>query len=374
MNTSKLLRTIISIMLLAVLLTACSGAPAVEETDAVEEPVVEEEAVVEEEEEEAEEEEVSMVPDSVQFCTVYSTSIQYNSWDKTGHESFLRFMENPGIDIEVKELRYAEGLWGDEAEAAIREFAESGCDILWGHGGYNDIILNIYPDYPEVMFAEIGSGWIDGDENNYHYMYRCNDGAYLMGVLAGLLSEGTGIGAVGGYPAEDVNDAINGFFAGAKSVNPDLQQKVGFVNSWYDPVLAAEVAEAQKAVGVDMLLMHAENFDVCGPDTGAMCFASYDDMSVFYPGAVIASDIATWEPAYEWALGEWVKFKETGEWNGGHLGFENNMFSGACTVKLGDGIEETLPADVLEQFNAIYEAILSGELVPELNISEPISD
>jgi len=358
------------LLALVMILSACAPAP---EEAVVDEPIAEEieeeEAVVEEEVEEEFE-----LPDSVQFCTTYSTSIQYNAWDSSGHESFQRFMNDPGIDIEIKELRYAEGLWGDEAEAAIREFAESGCDILWGHGGYNDILLNIYPEYPEVMFVEIGSGWIDGDENNYHYMFRCYDGAYAMGVLAGLMTEGTAIGAVGGFPAEDVNDAINGFFAGAKSVNPDLKQKVGFINSWYDPVAAAEVAAAQKAAGVDMLLMHAENFDVCGPETDAMCYASYVDMSTFYPGAVMASDIATWEPAYRWALGEWIKFKETGEWNGGRLGFENNMASGACTVQLGGGVEESLPADVLEQFNATVEGILNGDIVPELDISEPVSD
>lgn len=375
MKSRKFLFILSILVVLGLILSACQ--PAAEEPVAEEpaaEEVVEEEAVVEEAEEEEEAEEASLVPDSIQFCTIYSTSITDNGWDRSGHESFLRFMENPGMDIEVKELRFAEGLWGDEAEAAMREYAESGCDIIWAHGGYNDIILNTYLDYPEVMFVEVGSGWIDGDQNNYHYMYRCYDGVYLMGVLAGLMTEGTAIGSAAGFPAEDVNDVINAFFAGAKSVKPELKQKVGFINSWYDPVAAGELAEAQKAAGVDQLLMAAENFDVCGPGTGAMCYGPYIDFSEYYPGAVMASYLATWDPAYEWALAEWAKFKETGEWNGGPLGFENNMATGACTVVLGAGIEETLPADVLEQYNATYDAIMSGELVPELDTSEPVSE
>jgi basic membrane lipoprotein Med (substrate-binding protein (PBP1-ABC) superfamily) len=195
-----------------------------------------------------------------------------------------------------------------------------------------------------------------------------------MGVLAGLMTEGTAIGAAGGFPAEDVNDVINAFFAGAKSVKPELVQKVGFINSWYDPVAAGELAEAQKAAGVDQLLMAAENFDVCGPGTGAMCYGPYIDFSELYPGNVMASYLATWEPGYEWALEEFLKYKETGEWNGGPLGFENNMATGACTVELGEGVEETLPEDVLEQFNETYEAILNGDIVPELNIEEPVSE
>jgi len=278
------------------------------------------------------------------------------------------------MDIEVLDLKFVEGLWGDEAEAAMRAYADEGCDVLWMHVGYNDIILNVYPDYPEAMFVEVGSGWIDGDENNYHYMYRCYDGVYAMGVLAGLMTEGTAIGAAAGYPAEDVNDVLNSFFEGAKSVKPELEQKVGFINSWYDPVAAGELAEAQKAAGADQLLMAAENFDVCGPGTGAMCYGPYIDFSEFYPGAVMASYLSTWEPGYEWALQEWAKAKTSGEWNGGPHGYENNMASGACTVKLGAGIEETLPADVLEQFNATIAGIMDGSIVPTLNIEEPVSE
>ena len=208
MKSKKFLIILSVLVVLGLILSACQ--PAVEEPVAEEpvaEEVVEEEAEAEETEEEAEE--VSLVPDSVQFCTIYSTSITDNGWDRSGHESFLRFLENPGMDIEVKELRFAEGLWGDEAEAAMREYAESGCDILWMHGGYNDIIFNIHEEYPEIMFVEVGSGWIGGDQNNYHYMYRCYDGVYLMGVLAGLMTEGTAIGSAAGFPAEDVNDVIN---------------------------------------------------------------------------------------------------------------------------------------------------------------------
>ncbi len=379
---SKKFMLVLSLLVVfGMLFAACKPAPepAAEEPAAeeavAEEPVEEVEEAEEEVVEEPAEEEAMEAPTQVQFCTIYSTSITDNGWDRSGHESFLRFAENPGADIEVLELRFVEGLWGDEAEAAMREYAESGCDVMWMHGGYNDIVLNVAPDYPDVMFIEVGSGWIDGVENNYHYMYRCYDGVYAMGVLAGLVTEGTVIGAAAGFPAEDVNDVLNSFFEGAKSVKPELKQKVGFINSWYDPVAAGELAEAQKAAGADQLFMAAENFDVCGPGTGAMCYGPYIDFSELYPGNVMASYLATWEPGYEWALQEWLKYKTTGEWNGGiRNGFENNMATGACTVKLGEGIEETLPADVLEQFNATIAGIMDGSIVPELNIEEPASE
>ena len=374
---NKRLLSILSVLLvLGLILSACKTAveePAVEAPAEEEAVVVEEEEAEEEEAEEVIEEEMA-APTQVQFCTMYSTSITENGWDRSGHESFMRFQADPGMDIEVLDLKWTEGLWGDEAEAAMRAFSEGGCDIIWGMGGYNDTINNVRDDYLEVMFQEVNSGLIDARDNNYHLMHRCHDGSYLMGVLAALMTEGTAIGATGGFPAEDVNDNINGFFAGAKSVKPELKQKVGFINSWYDPVAAGELAEAQKAAGVDNIFMLAENFDVCGEGTGAMCYGPYIDFSEFYPGAVMASFLATWEPGYEWTLQQWVKAQETGEWAGGPYQFEFTMTNGACDVVFGAGIEETLPPEVLQQFNETRAAILDGSLVIEVDISEPLSE
>jgi basic membrane protein A and related proteins len=315
----------------------------------------------------------SSVPNQVQFCTMFASSIVNNGWDRTGYESFQSFAQDPDAEINVLPLKYTEGLFGDQAASAIRAYAESGCDIIWLHGGWSDIVPGIAKEYPNVMFVQVGSGVLSAEGNTYHYMHRCYDGSYLMGVLAGLTTEGTAIGAVGGFPAEDVNDNINGFFEGAKSVDPDLKQKVGFVNSWYDPVAAGEIAEAQKAAGTDRVLMLAENFDVCGPDKNAMCFGPYVDYSQIYPGAVLASFVATWEPGYNWALQEWIKAKTTGVWEGKMYGFETNMVSGACKVVLGEGVEATLSPEVLKQFNDTYEGIMDGTIKPTLNIEEPTS-
>ena len=361
----------ILIVLTMVILTI-AGCQASDEPDLVSEDVSD--APSDETVDEPGEDQGSAIPSQVQYCALFATSIVDNGWDSSGYNSFLRFADNPGEDIEVLELKFIEGLWGDESEGALRAYAEDGCDIIWDHGGYSDIILNVKDDYPEVMFVSAGSGVTSVEGNYYHYIPRCNDGSYLMGVLAGLMGEGTAIGAAGGFPAEDVNGDMNGFFAGAISIKPELEQKVGFINSWYDPVAAGEIAEAQKAQGADMLYMLAENFDVCGPDTGAMCFGSYIDFSEFFPGKVMASFLTTWDPAFEWALQEWLEAKTTGVWSGEPYGFSNNMATGGCEIVLGSGIEETIPADALAKYYATYESIMSGELVPELDISEPVSE
>jgi basic membrane lipoprotein Med (substrate-binding protein (PBP1-ABC) superfamily) len=140
----------------------------------------------------------------VQVCALLAVGLD-QGWDRTFFDSFERVVAAQPVEgLSVKELKYIEGLWGDEAESAMREFAESGeCDIVWPHGGYNDNIDNIKADYPDIMFVEVGSGVLEYGGNNYHFWLRCHEPSYAMGVLAGHLSETNIFGGVGTYPASD---------------------------------------------------------------------------------------------------------------------------------------------------------------------------
>ena len=52
-----------------------------------------------------------------------------------------------------------EGVWGADAELALREYAETGNhDIIWAHSSYSDQVKNLYQDYPEILWAVSGSG------------------------------------------------------------------------------------------------------------------------------------------------------------------------------------------------------------------------
>lgn len=88
----------------------------------------------------------------------------------------------------------------------------------------------------------------------------------------------------------------------------------------------------------------------------------------------MASYVTDWAPAYEWALQEWITAKESGVWSGEPYGFSNHMATGGCDVVLGSGIKETLSEEILSQYNETYEAIMNGDLVPELNIEEPVTE
>jgi basic membrane lipoprotein Med (substrate-binding protein (PBP1-ABC) superfamily) len=173
MYTQKKIWQLVGIvMVLAFLLAACGGAQPMEEETAAEEPQAEE-VVVEEPAEAEVEEEVSSEPVPLNMCILLAVGLD-QGWDRSFYESYNRVLESQPVEgVVLQDWKAVEGLWGDEAEAAMREYAESGeCDIIWPHGGYNDNVDNIKADYPDIMFVEVGSGVLSSGGNDYHFWLR----------------------------------------------------------------------------------------------------------------------------------------------------------------------------------------------------------
>src|SRR3546814_12513794 len=90
-----------------------------------------------------------------------------------------------------------------------------------------------------------------------------------MGVLAGTMTKTGRIGMVGGHAIGEVNRLFHAFMAGARSVNPDVQFKVSFIGSWYDPPKAKEFALAQIESGVDVLSAERSGAGRVGQEGGS---------------------------------------------------------------------------------------------------------
>jgi basic membrane protein A len=310
----------------------------------------------------------------VQVCAMISIGAD-SGWDRTFYESFARVVAaQPIPGVNVKPLKSTEGLSGNEAEAAMRTYAESGaCDIIWAHGGLNENVDHLKTEFPKIMWIEVGSGVIDWGGNNYHFWLRCHEASYVMGVLAGYMSSSNVFGAVGTYPASDVNDSINSFFDGATSVKGVIVRKVAFTNSWYDPKAANEAAAAQIAAGATHIDMYAETYDTC-VEKGAICYGAYNDYSQQYPTTVLASFVVKWDSPIKWILNEWKTAVVDGA---GFNGSKDPTFSmssdGSCDAKLSDALKSTVPANVLKIFDQTRQAILDGSLKVKFDDSTPTS-
>lgn len=165
---------------------------------------------------------------------------------------------------------------------------------------------------PNIVFVMSGSGNRGLGGNAYWVFVHAHEPLYyVMGEMAGKLTKSNVVGAVSTFPAEDTNDQINAFFAGAKSVNPAVKQKITYIQSWYDPTKANEATSAQIAAGADMIYQMSGTFEVC-EQKEIGCFGNYVDMSAFAPKSVVASATVNWDPQIDWVIDQWWNAKTTG--------------------------------------------------------------
>ncbi len=104
------------------------------------------------------------------------------------------------------------------------------------------------------------------DTNFGNYFGATEEPRYLSGIVAGKQTESNKLGYVAAFPYTEVQIGINAFTLGAQSVNPNVEVKVVYINSWYDPAQEKAAAEALLAQGCDVITQHC---DTTGPQIAA---------------------------------------------------------------------------------------------------------
>jgi basic membrane lipoprotein Med (substrate-binding protein (PBP1-ABC) superfamily) len=294
-------------------------------------------------------------------------------WEKSLIDSFNRVIaaKPHGLTISVD---YTENVY-DNAEQVFRTYAETGdYDIIFGDTAYADAIEKVMADYPQTLFVMSGSGNRGLGSNAYWIFIHAHEPAYAMGALAGKLTKSNVIGVVSTFPAEDTNDQINAFIAGAKEANPAVKAKVTFIQSWFDPQKSNEATTAQIAAGADQIFQMSGAFEVC-QQKKIGCYGNYIDMSSMAPDAILASVIARWDPHINWVIDQWWNAKTSG--GGFAAPTESKWFGwkdGGGDLVFNPALAEKIPADAKAAADGAAEAIKSGAKQVPLDLAQPKSE
>jgi len=277
-----------------------------------------------------------------------------------------------GLDISYKNVN---GVWGEQAGDAMDLLAKSGkYQIIWAHSSYSDQVKTLQEKYPDVMFVVVGSGNEGLGGNSYWLFKRAHEPSYLLGVLAGRLTESNVVGVVGQFPSEDVNDQINAFFAGAKSVNANVKQKVAFIESWYDPAKAEQFTNAQIAAGADVTFQLVESFETC-EKAGIKCFGNYVDHGATSPDSVVASATISWTEDLKYAIDQWYDYAANDTpYNGNETERWVSMADGGSGLSGYNAFEDQLSGELKAEIAELSAQIVSGDLVVDIDLSVPTSD
>ena len=108
-----------------------------------------------------------------------------------------------------------------DQEAHFRDYAMDGYQLVFGHGfGYQDPAQQVAPDFPETVFITSTGNTVT--DNISPIVFAIEEPVYLLGIIAGLMTQTNNIGIVGGQNISAINSMFSAFEQGAKSVNPDV--------------------------------------------------------------------------------------------------------------------------------------------------------
>jgi basic membrane protein A and related proteins len=188
---------------------------------------------------------------------------------------------------------------GADAERVIRDLAQQGHKLIFTPSfGYMEPTLKVAKDFPDVMFESI-TGYKTAP-NVAVANARYYEGRYLAGIAAGRMTKTNMAGYVAGFPIPEVLQGINAFTLGMRSVNPQAQVKVVWLNAWFDPAREREAAMGLMNQDADVLAFHTGSnaVMVAAQERGKMAVAYHSDMSKVAPDAQIVAITHRWGDYY----------------------------------------------------------------------------
>jgi basic membrane protein A len=280
------------------------------------------------------------------------------SFNQLAYQGMKKAEADFGVDIRVLESK-------SDADYIpnLTEFADQGYDLIISNGFLmGEVTHEVAAEYPDLNFMIIDFAYSEEDAlpNLLGVVFKEQEAGYLVGYMAGLMTESGTISSVGGQKIPPVDHYIAGYQAGAKASNPDIKLLNGYSNEFPDPGPCKEIALDHISKGADIVFQVAGQ---CG--LGALDAAKEEgvwgigvDADQLYIGdhvmvsAIKRVDVGVYDT---------IEQIVNGKYQGGVavLGLVEDG------VGIGPANPE-VPADVVDETNAQIDKITSGEVhVPD---------
>ncbi|MBU0493289.1 MAG: BMP family protein [Chloroflexi bacterium] len=264
------------------------------------------------------------------------------------------------------ELVYSENMFVvDDAAAAIRDYATRGYDLIIAHGSqYGSSLQEIAPDFPNTSFAHgttVNTFTDLGIKNVFAYEAAADQGGYVNGVIAAKLTKSNVIGVVGPIETGDAKLYVDGFKAGVKATNPNVQVNVNYIGSFSDVALAAEAANTHIKAGADVMAGSAQMvvgaIGVC-KENNVLWLGTQSSQTSLAPDIVVANQIYDWTVV----LKDIIALIKSGTYGGKAY----NITLKNKGLVMDYNSQYALPADVRTEADKTVQGIIDGSITINL--------
>ena len=257
-----------------------------------------------------------------------------------------------------------------DIEMTLRKYAESGYDLIIAHGfQWGEPALQVSQSYSKTKIV-VFTGLVES--NNVASIFpQQQEGSFLLGALAGMLTNTNIIGFVGGEEYPNVVNIFEGYKQGAKWANANITVIGTYLNDWDNPARGKEAATSIIRQGADFMFHVAdssgEGVIQAANESGIYALGAVQDQNHLAPDTVLSSFVLDVDKAYDTA----VKMVMDGNFTGKIFrpGIELQRGSdGQGIVYLAPfhGLESRVPESVQERLSKLTNEILQDKIeVPE---------
>ncbi len=268
--------------------------------------------------------------------------------DEMGGPDFMQFV-------------YSENMFVvDDAAAAIRDYAAEGYDLIIAHGSqYGSSLREIAPDFPTTSFAHgtTADTFVElGINNVFAYEAASDEGGFVNGMIATMMTQSGVVGVVGPIETGDAQLYVDGFVAGVRASDPDVQVNVNYIGSFSDVALAAEAANTHVQAGADVMAGTAQM--VVGAigvarDNDVYWIGTQASQTSLAPDHVLANQI------YDWAV---VLRDIIAQIEDGVYGGKAYVITLANQGQVMEYNTNVIPPEVLEAARATEQGLIDGTI------------
>ena len=305
-------------------------------------------------------------PTGFRVALITPGSIADAAWNSGAYQGLLQIRDSTGAQISQVEARTP----GEQAEA-LRTYAKQGYTLVFGHGfEFQEPAERIGADYPKTIFVVTSGERVSATGNVVPMVFGIEEGTYLAGMVAGGMTRSNKIGFVGGMELPPIVRGYQGWLNGAKAINPNVESRLAYLNTFDDVAAGREAALAMIRLGVDMLHHNADQaalglFQAVKESPGVYAFGANADQSMLAPGRVLGSVVIDLPKAFlaiarEIQAGRFHPRVETFGLAGGVLRYDEDP-----------RLLELVPLSLRRRIQAARDSIVAGTLRPLADRAAP---
>ena len=244
---------------------------------------------------------VSTTPDSIKVAVLTDALFTDGGWGSASFVAAEKIRDKYDFEVATQD-----NVSIPDIEDTLQRYAESKYDLIIAHGvQWGDPALRVGQEFPDIRIV-VFTGLVES-QNVASIFPMQQEGSFLIGALAGMMTKTGVVGYVGGEEYPNVINIFEGFKQGAMTTNATVKVVGTYLNDWDNPAKGKEAATSLiRQQNVDILFHVADSSGrgviEAAVENGIYALGTAQDQNSLAPDTVLSSFVLDVDKAYESAV------------------------------------------------------------------------